>query len=155
MGSRWDRLLDTKPVPLLEHLLAEVARLLATELRGWPLPVEELDMATGRAFAGLLSGDAPRPPDAVFREALHLARWDLERATDAVDDYFRNRRYLQAGLSEADRPALLLVSRWLVEQLLSLGEASPGKVGRKEMASVLRRLEGGFSAPGSPAAAPR
>jgi len=155
MGTRWERLLETKPIPLLDHLLAEVARLLAAELRSWPLSVEEVDVATGRAFAGLLAGDAPRPPEAVFPEALRLARWDLERTTDATDDYFRNRRYLQAGLTEADRPALLLVSRWLVEQLLALGEASPGRVRRPEMLSVLLRLEHALSAAGSPAAAPR
>ncbi len=148
MGNRWERLLDTKPIPLLEHLLEEVARRLTAELRAWPLPVQEVDVATGRSFAGLLSGDVPRPPEAAFRQALRLACWDLERATDAVDDYFRNRRYLEVGLTEADRPALLLVSRWLVEQLLSLGEASPGRVRRPEMASILRRLEVAFSAPG-------
>lgn len=148
MGTRWERLLETKPIPLLEHLLEEVARLLSAELRAWPLSVEELDVATGRGFAELLSAEAPRPPEAVFGEALKLARWDLERATDAVDDYFRNRRYRDAGLTEADRPALLLVSRWLMEQLLSLGEATPGRVRRKEMLSVLQRLERGVSAPG-------
>ncbi len=148
MTRRWERLLETKPIPLLEHLLEEVARLLAAELRAWPLSVQEVDVATGRRFAELLSGAGPRPSEAVFTEALQLARWDVERATDAVDDYFRNRRYQQAGLTEADRPALLLVSRWLVEQLLSLGEATPDRVRRPEMASVLRRLERAFSAPG-------
>ncbi|MGO9832163.1 MAG: hypothetical protein ACLPJH_18685 [Myxococcaceae bacterium] len=147
MSSRWERLLEQKPIPLLEHLLDEVARLLQSELRAWPLSVQELDVATGRGFAELLTPGRPRPADAVFTEALRLARWDLERSTDAVDDYFRNHRYRQAGLGETDRPALLLVSRWLVEQLLSLGEATTGRVKRKEMVAVLGRLAAA-SAPG-------
>ena len=80
--------------------------------------------------------------EAVFSEARRLARWDLERATDAIDDYFRNRRYADAGIPDADRPALHLVSRWLVEQLLSLGEATGGRVKRADLVAVLDRLAG-------------
>jgi hypothetical protein len=141
MSNRWERLLDTKPIPIQEHLLDEVARLLEAELRGWPLNVEELDVATGRGFVDFLSKETPRPPKEVFTEALRLTRWELERATDALDDYFRNRRYQQAGVVEAGRPALLFVTRWLLEQLLSLGEATAGRVKRKDMAHVLDRLE--------------
>jgi hypothetical protein len=141
MRSRWERLLDQKPIPLLEHLLDEVARMLGQELQAWPLSIEELDVATGRGFAGLLAENAPRPPQQVFSEALRLARWDLERATDAVDDYFRNRRYAEAGLADTDRPALLFVSRWLLEQLLSLQESTESRVKRADMARVLDRLE--------------
>jgi len=145
MSKRWERVLDQKPIPLLEHLLDEVARLLGKELLGWPLGVEELDVATGGGFVDLLAADAPRPPKEVFTEALRLARWDLERSTDAVDDYFRNRRYREAGVTDADRPALLLVTRWLLEQLLSLGEATMGRVKRSDMARVLNRLERALS----------
>jgi len=155
MTSRWEHLLHQKPIPLLEHLLDEVARLLGAELRCWPLNVQELDVATGRAFAELLAAGSPRPPEAVFTEALRLARWDVEHAPEAADDYFRNRRFADAGLTEAHRSALLLVSRWLVEQLRSLGEATEGRVKSREMAAVLTRLERGFSVPASPAPAPR
>ena len=141
MSKRWERVLDQKPIPLLEHLLDEVARLLGTELLGWPLGVQELDVATGGAFLDLLAADALRPPRPVFTEALRLASWDLEHSTDAVDEYFRNRRYREAGLADANRPALLLVTRWLLEQLLSLGEATEGRVSRADMAGVLDRLE--------------
>jgi len=102
-------------------------------------------LATGGGFVDLLAADAPRPPKEVFTEALRLARWDLERSTDAVDDYFRNRRYREAGVTDADRPALLLVTRWLLEQLLSLGEATMGRVKRSDMARVLDRLERALS----------
>jgi len=153
--SRWDRLLEQKPIPLREHLLDEAARLLAAELARWPLPVGELDLATGRAFAELLSGASPRPRPEVFSEAIRLARWDIDRRAEASDDYFRNRRYTDAGLIDAERPALLLVSRWLVERLLALGEATEGRVRRLDMAAVLDRLGASASGPGSPAPAPR
>jgi hypothetical protein len=142
MSTRWERLLDEKPIPLLEHLLDEVARLLQKELQAWPLGIQELDTATGGRFADLLTGDAKRPPKQVFSQALSLARWDLERAADRVDDYFRNRRYGEAGLTDADRPALLFVSRWLLEQLLSVAEATSGRVKRADLLRVLDRLEG-------------
>lgn len=138
--NRWDHLLEQKPLPLRQHLLEEAARLLAAELARWPLPVGELDLATGRAFVELLSGESPRPRPEVFSEAIRLARWDLDRRTEASDDYFRNRRYTDAGLIDDERTALLLVSRWLVEQLLALGEATEGRVRRAEMAAVLDRL---------------
>jgi hypothetical protein len=140
MSTRWERLLDQKPTPLLEHLLDEVARLLDEELKAWPLNVEELDTATGGHFADFLTGDAKRPPREVFSEARRLARWDLERATDRVDDYFKNRRYLEAGLTDTERPALLFVSRWLLEQLLSLAEATSGRVKRADLLRVLDRV---------------
>jgi hypothetical protein len=141
MSNRWERLLDTKPIPLLEHLLDEVSRLLHTQLQAWPLDIQELDTATGARFADFLTGDAKRPPKDVFGEALRLARWDLERATDSVDDYYRNRRYLAAGLTEADRPALLFVSRWLLEQLLSVAEATGGRLKRSDLVRILDRVE--------------
>jgi hypothetical protein len=141
MSTRWERLLDTKPIPLQAHLLEEVARLLDAEFRAWPPNVEELDVATGGGFVDFLSADAPRPPKEAFAEALRLTRWELQRENDAIDDYFRNRRYREAGLEEAGRPALLFLGRWLLEQLLSLGEATEGRVKRPDMVRVLDRLE--------------
>jgi hypothetical protein len=142
MSTRWERLLAQKPIPLLEHLLDEVAKLLQKELQAWPLSIQELDTATGSRFADFLTGDAQRPSPDVFSEALRLARWDLEHATERLDDYFRNRRYAQAGLTDADRPALHFVSRWLLEQLLSVAEATSGRVKRADLLRVLDRLAG-------------
>jgi len=138
--NRWDRLLEQKPIPLREHLLDEAARLLAAELARWPLPIGELDPATGRCFEPLLMGESPRPRPEVYSQATRLARWDLDRQTEAGDDYFKNRRYLEAGVPDADRPALLMISRWLVEQLLALGDATQGRIRRAEMLAVLDRL---------------
>src|SRR5512146_2380343 len=110
MTSRWERLLDQKPVPLMDQLLEEVARLVAKDLAGWPPPLIELDQAAARTFAPALEAGRPRPSGAAFAESFRLARFELSHEADAYDDYFRNRRYLERGLSEDDKPALLFLS---------------------------------------------
>jgi hypothetical protein len=147
MPSRWDFLLDQKPVPLLDHLVVEAARLLADELGRWPLAVQELDAATGASLAPFLEAGSRRPPEAVFGEALRLARWDLDREHEAYDDYVRNRRYLASGLSEADKPALLFISRWVLEQLFALADATEGRVDRRALGRVLDGVARAGTAP--------
>jgi hypothetical protein len=149
MTSRWDRLLGQKPISLSEHLAQEAARHLATELRRWPLPVEALEPEASHEVVELLGPDSPRPPAEAFTAALQLARWDLERQHEAYDDYMRNRRYLEVGLVEADRPALLLVSRWVLEQLLALSEATGGRVDRKALVSIIERIRRHLASPDS------
>jgi hypothetical protein len=139
MSSRWDYLFDQKPVELAEHLLEEVAKLLGEDLAAWPLPIQELDLETGRAFAPLLEPDFPRPNEAVFAEAFRLARWELEREIDAIDEYMRNRRWEERGLAPGDKLALLFISRWLVEQLLALREATQGRLSRPALVDGLER----------------
>ena len=145
MSNRWERLLDQKPVPLRQHLLDEAARLLLGELGRWPLPVEEIDPRTGGRLVDLLGPDSARPSPAVLPAALRLVRWELGREHEAYDEYMRNRRYQQAGIPEGERPALLLVSRWVLEQLLSLSEATGGPVDRQALLGVVDRLERGLA----------
>ena len=144
MSDRWERILDQKPVPLQQHLLDEAARLLLDELGRWPLPVEEIDPQTGGGVAELLAPDAPAPSPAVFPASLQLVRWELAREHDAYDDYMRNRRYLEVGIVEGERPVLLLVSRWVLEQLLALSEATEGRIDRRGLLGVVERLERGL-----------
>jgi hypothetical protein len=158
MPSRWDLLLEQRPIPLVEHLLEEVAKLLANDLRGWPPPIEELDPALGVRFAPLLGPDVPRPEEALFEEAFRLARWELEREVEAVDEYMRNRRWELRGLAPDRKQALLFVSRWLVEQLLSLREYTHSKISRpmlidclERTARYLRAQRSGPTSPGEPA----
>ena len=141
MTSRWDALFDQKPIPLIEHLLDEISRLLAKDLASWPPPVHDVDPLTGSSAAAVLSPDAKAPPREAFLVALELARFELRREVDAFDDYLRNRRYLSVGLAEADRPAILFLTRWLVEQMLSLGESTDGRVTRARMQECLDRIE--------------
>ena len=60
----------------------------------------------------------------------------------------RNRRYLDSGISEPERPVLLLVSRWVLEQLLSLSEATEGRVDRRALLGLVERLERGLARAG-------
>ncbi|MBN8226368.1 hypothetical protein JYK02_02475 [Corallococcus macrosporus] len=141
MPSRWDHLFDLKPVALVDHLLDEVARLLAKDLASWPPPVQDLDPATLGEFAPLFQEATRRPEPAVYTEALRLAKWDLAREFDAFDDYVRNKRYLEHGLNAGDRVPLLFLTRWLTEQMLGLGEATQGRIKRRLMRDCLERLE--------------
>ncbi len=143
MSSRWDRLLDLKTLTLVDALMAEASKVLAEELLGsFPPPVEGLDLAVAREFSGIFAPDAEPPPAiASRREAIRLARWDLAREFDAFDDYIRNRRYREHGLEEEHRTAVLFLCRWLVEQMLTLGDSTNGRVTRKDMLAGLDRLE--------------
>lgn len=139
MGSRWDALLEQKPVPLIEHLLEEASKRLSKDLTLWPLPIADLDPQAGRAFLPLLEPDRPRPSRRVFQASFQLARWDVLREFAAYDDYVRNGRFLEAGLAPADKPALLFVSRWLVEQVLQLAESTAGRINRLQLVDCLDR----------------
>lgn len=139
MSTRWEHLLERKPIPLVDHLIDEVAKLLAKDLATWPLPVTDFDLDTGRSFAALLAPDARRPEDAVFDEAFRVARWELDRDLDASADYFRNRRWMERGLDEPSRTPILFISRWLVEQLLSLRECTQSKITRPQLIECLER----------------
>lgn len=140
-GRRWDFLYDEKPVPLVDHVVEEISKVLAPELAQWPLPVQDLDLATGADFEGLLEHDSPQPGPQVFQEAFRLARWELAREFEAGDDYVRNRRYLGHGVNEAERIALFFIKRWLEEQMLALLDATAGRITRKDLVRSLEVLE--------------
>ena len=141
MSERWERLLDKKPVALLEALATEAATLLCDELRTWPLPVQEVDTATLGAHAALLVADAPRPSPGLYLCAFTLVRWELARETDALDEFMRNQRYLERGVAPTERPALLFVTRWLLEQLLALADATEGRARRTDLLRCVDHLE--------------
>jgi len=77
--------------------------------------------------------------------ALKLSRWDLEREHEAYDDFMRNRRYQEAGITDRERPLLLLVSRWVLEQLSALSEATEGRIDRHALLRLVDRLESGLA----------
>ena len=80
--------------------------------------------------------DSVKPPETHEEIAANqLARWELDRELLAGDDYFRNARYLERGLEHADKPALLVLSRWLTEQALALSE------GDREKAAALLHID--------------
>jgi hypothetical protein len=129
MASKWDLLLKQKPVPVADHLLSECSKLFATELSKWPPEVDGAQLPE------------KAPGAEVMRVAFRLARWDLAREHDAYDDYMRNQRWVTEGLTPADKPTLLFMSRFIEEQLLALNEATEGRVDRPAMLRVLDLTE--------------
>lgn len=147
--NRWEHLLDLRPVSLIEHLLEEAAKILASELQTWPLPIQDMDETSFDAFASYFTADAPRPDRRAYVQAFRLTDWELGREFDAIDDYMRNRRWMSSGLTMEDKRVVLLISRWLVEHLLSLSEATEGRVKRPQLRDLLARLEKRFLSPGA------
>ena len=84
--SKWDLVLGAKPLPIVEHLVAEVAKLFARDLSAWPPEVEAFDDATGAKLQDLLAAAPARPHPRLYEEAFALARLDLSREFDALDD---------------------------------------------------------------------
>jgi hypothetical protein len=142
--SKWDLILDQKPIPLLAHLLEEVAKIFARDLGHWPPRVEDFDPQTGRKLSDLLAESPLAPDPRLYREAFVLTRFDLGRELEASDDYLRNQRWMASGLPAKDRGMLLFLSRFMAEQLLGLAEATEGRVTRPHLLDVLARTERHF-----------
>jgi hypothetical protein len=133
MASKWDLVLDRKPVPIEEHLLHECAALFAKDLSQWPPPVD----SESPALTGMLHLQQTAPSPTLMREAFKLARWDLANELQPYDDYMRNQRWLQNGLAPNDKPMLLFFSRFIGEQLFALAEYTHGKLNRQALLRVL------------------
>lgn len=144
MSSRWDRILDVKRTTLVDQLMTEAAKVLWEDLGTWPPPLEEIEAAGQREFATVLAAGSPLPPRAAFLEGIRLARLDLRREFEAFDEYVRNRRWGEAGLEDADKPAILFLARYLTESLLSLREATAGRAKRQDLVLALDRLQRRF-----------
>jgi hypothetical protein len=133
MPSKWDLVLEQKPVAMEDHLLTECAALFAKELSQWPPGIE----SESHALTAMLQLDQKAPSPLLMREAFRLARWDLDRDLNAYDDYMRNRRFLEQGLAMGDKPMLMFFSRFIEEQLLALAEHTNGRMGRPALLRVL------------------
>ena len=148
MGSRWDFLYDLKPVPLAEHVVEEASKLVARELSAWPLSITDWANPQDEArFRPLCEPGAARPDDRVYQAAFRLARLELMREFEQVDDFMRNERWREFTGPGLGVDQMLLVSRYLTEQMLSLSEATEGRVKRPQLVEVLLRTERRLRAP--------
>lgn len=141
LPNRWDRVLDAKPIATQTWLLDETAKLFAKDLAKWPLEVEDWEGAAGAKLQAMLAEVPAWPGMPVFTEAFRLARWDLDHAHDAYDDYVRHDRWVEKGLAPTSKGLLLFLSRLVTEQLLALSEATHGRVDRIARLAVLDRTE--------------
>lgn len=143
-AGRWEHLLAQKPRPLIEHLLDEAAKLLANDLKQWPPPIEELEGTAGPSFREIATGERLQPPIEAYRQSFQLARWELLRDFAAYDDYIRNQRWTERGLTPGHRADLLYLSRWMVEKLLSLREQTQSRISREQLVACLERAQKRF-----------
>ena len=146
--SKWDLILDRKPVPLQAHLLEEVAQLFAQGLARWPPRIEDFDPVTGQKLSELLEQSPLAPDTRLFVQSFALTRFDLGRELEAFDDYLRNGRWMTSGLAAKDKAMLLFLSRFMAEQLLGLAEFTEGRLTRAHLLDVLSRTERHFFARG-------
>lgn len=142
MAGRWDFLYELEPVPLTEHLVEELAKVLASELSRWPLAVDSFATPADAArFAPLLAPDAPRPAAEVYEAAFFLAQLELERELERIDEFMRNERWRAFASPGAAYDAMILLSRYLTEQMLTVLEKTEGRVSRARLVDCLQRAE--------------
>lgn len=142
--SKWDLILDQKPVPIVDHLLEEVSKLFAVDLAKWPPIIEDFDPATGAKLAELLQESPLAPDPRLYVEAFALTRLDLARDLEAYDEHMRNSRWMESGLTAKDKGMLLFLSRFMTEQLLGLAEFTTGRLKRTQLIDVLDRTQRHF-----------
>jgi hypothetical protein len=140
--SRWDFLYGMKPVPIAEHFVEEVSKIVAKDLATWPLTVEEwTTSADATRFGPLLEEGSPRPGEKVWTAAFRLARLELMREFEQVDDFMRNERWRELVEAGRERDLMIFLSRYLTEQMLAIGEATQGRLKRPQLVDLLLRAE--------------
>ncbi len=136
---RWDFLYDRDKQPVKAFVLARFAASLAEDLAAWPPPfVEWLTEDTRRRYQ---AGMAERPREEVVRFALEMARLDLGREVEALDEKMRNEapRRLRGAAEEA---AMHLLSRFVSEKCLSLKEWAEGaRLSREDLVDAVELVE--------------
>jgi hypothetical protein len=136
---RWDFLHDVERQPVKGGILERFAEALAGDLRAWPPPFES--HVAPELLRRWAAGLERRPPDAVVRLALELARLDLGREVEAYEERVRNAAP-RACRGEADEAALHLLERLASEACLDLKERAEGaRLSRADLAGALERVE--------------
>ena len=140
--GRWDYLYELKPVPVSEAFVEEAAKVIAKDLEVWPLQVSEWSTPQDAArFGPLLAPDSKPPDSATFTEAFKLARLELMREFEQIDDYMRNERWRAITPAGRGVELLLFLTRYLTEQMLSINEATEGRIKRPMLVDLLTRTE--------------
>lgn len=142
MSSRWDWLYDLKAVSLEEHLVGEIGKNLAGRLAHWPPEVWGWSSEADRGrFEPLVAPGSLPPSDAVFAQAFRLARWEMERDYEAIDDYMRRESWRGASLGPQNLDSLVFLYKYLTEEMLAVSDATEGRIGRKALVRCLEEAE--------------
>ena len=139
--GRWDYLYDAQSRPIGDYLLDELAKHLEKEVRGFPPEVDfGEDLASGARYGPLLAS-GKKPSDIAVQTAIWLARNDLLREFEAVDQFMRNGGLDERLGSDEDRELCRFLWQFLVEECLSFSEASNSRFKHADLAEALARLE--------------
>jgi hypothetical protein len=139
--GRWDHLFDAKSRPIGDYLLDELAKDFERDLREFPTQVESWeDPAAERRYAALLQSGR-RPSEMAVRTALWLARADLRREFEAVDEFMRNGGIDERLGAPEDRELCRFLWRFFVDKCLEFSEASQSRFKHADLAEALSRLE--------------
>jgi hypothetical protein len=136
---RYDWLYERQKQPVKQYILERFAVELAGELRAWPPP--DLEWESEPLRLRYQEGAATTPREAVVRLALELARLDLLREFEAIEQRLAGDGggVLQ---SDAERAAAHLLVRLLTERCLSLKEYADGaRLTRDDLAAALGLVE--------------
>jgi hypothetical protein len=139
---RYDWLYERQKQPVKAYILTRFAGELADELRAWPPP--DLEWESEALRHRYQAGAAAPPREAVVRCALELARLDLLRQFEAVEE-----RLATGGggtlQSDDERAAVHLLMRLLTERCLSLKEHAEGaRLTRQDLVGALGEVERGL-----------
>jgi hypothetical protein len=141
MANPYEWLYEREAQPLKEFVLDEVAKVLAKAVEEFPPPIESWEREDLRVrFEPLLTTFAGRPPLSVVREALKLYRLELARDVEGIDEYMRNDRWLQAGLSEQERELAVFLWQFWTEQTLAFKDYAGSKFRWSELTGLADRM---------------
>ncbi|MBK9516257.1 MAG: hypothetical protein IPO09_02680 [Anaeromyxobacter sp.] len=134
---RFDWLYERQKQPVKQYILERFAQELADELAAWPPADLEWESEALRARWG--PGAAAPPRQAVLRLSLELARLDLARQFEAVEQLTQAGGALQG---DAEAAAAHLLLRLLTERCLSLKEYADGaRLTREDLVGALHLAE--------------
>lgn len=134
--KRFDWLYERQKQPVREYIVEKLAEELAGELAAWPPPDLEWEGEDQRRRWE--AGAAAKPRDEVVRYALEIARLDLRREWEAIEQRMAGEaaRFWQ---TPEERAAGHLLVRLLTERCLALKEYAEGA--RLTRADLVRALD--------------
>jgi hypothetical protein len=139
--GRWDHLYDAKSRPVGDYLLDELAKDFERDIRQFPPVVESWDDPAAQARYGPLLASGVQPTELAVRTALWLARADLRREFEAVDQFMRGGGLDEKLGSAEDRELCRFLWRFFVDKCLEFSEASQSRFKHADLAEALSRLE--------------
>ena len=91
--SRWEHILDRKPQELADYVLDQIADALVVDLREFPpAGIEWLDDAAHARYAQVLERKG-KPPLETYRVAVTLAREEMLREYERIDEFCRSPQF--------------------------------------------------------------